>query len=325
MTSRPSSSNDLLKPLVLFVNEDPSLQEQWRQWLKQEGYQVVEARTSGDAVVEFQKQHPDLVIVTLFNEPASGQDSLDFCQQLLSLSGGEYTPTLLVTDCDHARFIDTAFELGVAGFITKPVFWNVLRHQLRRLIRQNQQLRQLETENQQLKRLATLDSLTRIPNRRRFDEHLEAMWRQMVRDNDWLALVLADVDFFKTYNDTYGHLAGDRCLQTIAETLSHCCYRPMDLLARYGGEEFSIILPQTDMEGALSLVERIQAKIKALSLPHPESSLGNQVTLSFGVTAIQPRMSLLPDVLLETADEALYQAKSAGRNGAVGLDVKFTD
>jgi diguanylate cyclase (GGDEF)-like protein len=147
----------------------------------------------------------------------------------------------------------------------------------------------------------------------------------MVRDNDWLALVFADVDFFKTYNDTYGHLAGDRCLQTIAETLSHCCYRPMDLLARYGGEEFSIILPQTDMEGALSLVERIQAKIKALSLPHPESSLGNQVTLSFGVTAIQPRMSLLPDVLLETADEALYQAKSAGRNGAVGLDVKFTD
>jgi diguanylate cyclase (GGDEF)-like protein len=99
----------------------------------------------------------------------------------------------------------------------------------------------------------------------------------------------------------------------------------MDLLARYGGEEFSIILPQTDMEGALSLVERIQAKIKALSLPHPESSLGNQVMLSFGVTAIQPRMSLLPDVLLETADEALYQAKSAGRNGAVGLDVKFTD
>jgi diguanylate cyclase (GGDEF)-like protein len=325
MTSRQSSSNNLLRSLVLIVDEDQSQRLQFWRWLEQEGYQVAEASSVGTALVEFQKQHPDLVIFTPFSSTGSEQDVLGFCQQLLSLSGGEYTPVLLVTERDNAELIDAAFDLGVTGFITQPIFWSVLRHHLRRLIQQTQQLRQLEAENQQLKRLATLDSLTRIPNRRRFDEHLEAMWRQMVRDNDWLALVLADVDFFKVYNDTYGHLAGDRCLQVIAETLSHCCYRPLDLLARYGGEEFSIILPQTDLEGALSLVERIQAEVKALLLPHPENALGNQVTLSFGVTAIQPHMSLLPDVLLETADSALYQAKSMGRDCAVGLDVKLAD
>jgi diguanylate cyclase (GGDEF)-like protein len=193
---------------------------------------------------------------------------------------------------------------------------------LRRLLEESHKNRCLETENQQLIRLATLDSLTRIANRRRFDEHLDAMWRQMVREEDWIALIIGDVDFFKAYNDTYGHLEGDRCLQQIAEALSQCCYRPLDLVARYGGEEFSLVLPQTNLTGAFNLAQRLQSAIGALNIPHSGSEIDCVLTMSFGVAATRPNANMWADLLLASADEALYKAKSLGRHQAFGIEVK---
>jgi diguanylate cyclase (GGDEF)-like protein len=274
---------------------------------------------STTCLAAYSEYHPDLVLLDLV---LPDQDGLQCCEQLHHLSGGEYTPILMISGLVDDQTIERAFELGVLDYIVKPLRWSLLRHQLRRLLAQAEQNRRLESDNQQLTRLATLDSLTRIPNRRRFDEHLDAMWRQMIREEDWLAAVLGDVDFFKAYNDIYGHLAGDRCLQNIAQALNQCCRRPLDLATRYGGEEFGIILPKTDLEGALKVATDMEQVVKDLYLPHEASKIADRVTMSFGVAAIFPTTNVIPDTLLEATDRALYTAKNKGRACLFGIEVE---
>jgi diguanylate cyclase (GGDEF)-like protein len=173
---------------------------------------------------------------------------------------------------------------------------------------------QLQTANDELRRLAHRDGLTQIANRREFDRYLDQEWQRLQREQGNLALVLADVDYFKGYNDTYGHLAGDDCLRTIGQLLSQVTKRPADLAARYGGEEFALILPNTTRAGAIALVSEVQALLNRLALPNQGSPLYGQITLSFGVTAVVPNPGLSPAVLMQRADHALYAAKGMGRN-----------
>jgi diguanylate cyclase (GGDEF)-like protein len=313
-----SSRPDLLKSLILIVDDDLSERTKLRLSLEADGYKVVEASDGASCLDAYERCHPDLVLLELVLPDRSG---LDCCARIDSMSGGHYTPIIILTGAQDNPSIDRAFELGVADYVTKPIVWPIFRHQLRRFLHESHKNRRLETENQRLVRLATLDGLTQIPNRRRFDEHLDTMWRQMVRQEDWIAIAIGDVDFFKAYNDTYGHLAGDRCLQHIAEALSRCCYRPLDLVARYGGEEFSVILPQTNLVGALSLAKRLQSAIDGLKIPHSGSQIERIVTMSFGVAAAQPNANMWADSLLAATDEALYKAKSLGRHQAYGVEV----
>jgi len=171
--------------------------------------------------------------------------------------------------------------------------------------------------NQELERLATVDSLTGIANRRLFDEYLGIEWLQMFREQLPLSLILCDVDFFKLYNDTYGHLVGDFCLQQVATTISACVKRPADLVTRYGGEEFAVILPNTDANGALQVAESIRQKVQALKITHTTSSVSEFVTLSLGVTTVIPNAEINPDILIAITDKALYSAKQQGRNRIV--------
>jgi diguanylate cyclase (GGDEF)-like protein len=313
-----SSRLDLLESLLLIVDCDPCERAKLRLLLETDGYKVVEASDGASCLDAYERCHPDLVLLELVLPDRSG---LDCCVQIDSMSGGHYTPIVILTGDKDDRSIDRAFELGVTDYVTKPIVWPIFRHRLRRFLSESHKNRRLETENQRLVRLATLDGLTQIPNRRRFDEHLETMWRQMVRQEDWISVVIGDVDFFKAYNDTYGHLAGDRCLQHIAEALSRCCYRPLDLVARYGGEEFSIILPQTNLVGALSLTERLRSAIDGLKIPHGGSQIEPVVTMSFGVAAALPNANMWADSLLAATDEALYKAKSLGRHQAYGVEI----
>ena len=168
--------------------------------------------------------------------------------------------------------------------------------------------------NQELERLATLDSLTGVANRRLFDEYLGLEWLQMFREQSPLSLILCDVDFFKLYNDTYGHLVGDFCLQQVATTINSCVKRPSDLVARYGGEEFAVILPNTDANGALQVAESIRQKVQALKITHATSTVNEFVTLSLGVTTVIPNTEINPDLLIAITDKALYSAKEQGRN-----------
>ena len=181
-------------------------------------------------------------------------------------------------------------------------------------IQQSELYQKLQVANQKLQRLATLDGLTQIPNRRRFDDYLRQEALRMAREQTPLSLILCDVDFFKPYNDTYGHLAGDACLIQVAQAISYAVKRPADLAARYGGEEFAVILPNTDSKGAMQVAQAIREAIQQLHLPHAASSVSQQVTISLGVGSILTGCPYSVKLLIDTADQALYQAKKEGRD-----------
>jgi diguanylate cyclase (GGDEF)-like protein/PAS domain S-box-containing protein len=178
----------------------------------------------------------------------------------------------------------------------------------------------LRKANLELERLATLDGLTQVANRRRFDEYLSQEWRRMAREQQYLALILCDVDYFKSYNDHYGHQAGDTCLKSIATAMRNTLKRPADLVARYGGEEFAIILPSTAVQGAIAVAQAIQKAIKLLRLPHIQSQISDFITVSFGVSSQIPTHNLKSETLITAADEALYEAKKQGRDRIVCIE-----
>ena len=173
---------------------------------------------------------------------------------------------------------------------------------------------QLQQANSELRRIANTDSLTQVANRRCFDETLKQEWQRLRREQLPLSLILCDIDCFKNYNDRYGHPAGDACLQQVAQVIVRCINRPADRVARYGGEEFAIILPNTDQEGAITIVEAIQTTLQSLQIPHAASVVAAYITLSFGIACLLPTLNSCCQNLISAADAALYQAKSAGRN-----------
>lgn len=172
-----------------------------------------------------------------------------------------------------------------------------------------------------LKLLSSLDGLTEIANRRYFDEVFEREWRRGARDNTPVALILIDLDFFKLYNDNYGHLAGDECLKNIARALSNNLNRPGDFVARYGGEEFAVILPSTDLEGAETIARQLAEGIKRMEIIHAYSKASDFVTASLGVASTIPKQGTFPDLLFKATDDALYEAKRQGRDRIVTKEV----
>ena len=172
----------------------------------------------------------------------------------------------------------------------------------------------LAQANDELLRLANLDGLTRVANRRRFDEYFAQEWKRLARERRPLSLIMCDIDYFKRYNDTYGHLMGDECLKRVADALMNVARRPADLTARYGGEEFSVILPNTDADGAMLVANAIQQGVEALRIEHAASNAADHVTISVGVSTLIPRHDGAISDLIGMADIALYEAKTHGRN-----------
>lgn len=176
----------------------------------------------------------------------------------------------------------------------------------------------LEAANEKLKVASIMDGLTQIPNRRFFDETLSKEWKRHARENKELAVILCDIDYFKPYNDTYGHQTGDKCLKEVACAIQASTLRPGDLAARYGGEEFVLILPNTNLEGAKGVAERVRKAVASLNIPHKGSVVAPYVTLSLGVAAVIPNQNGSAHSLVELADQALYKAKEGGRNQLIG-------
>ncbi|WP_138499030.1 diguanylate cyclase domain-containing protein [Nostoc sp. PA-18-2419] len=171
-----------------------------------------------------------------------------------------------------------------------------------------------EDANLKLEQLVNLDGLTQVANRRCFDGRLQAEWKRLAREQQFLSLILFDVDKFKSYNDYYGHLRGDDCLITIAQTVQQAARRPADLVARYGGEEFSVLLPNTDLVGAIKVAQNIQQAIHDRVIPHAKSDVKDIVTVSIGISSRIPTLDVKPDALIASADKALYDAKQKGRD-----------
>jgi diguanylate cyclase (GGDEF)-like protein len=180
--------------------------------------------------------------------------------------------------------------------------------------------RQLEHRNRDLERISLLDTLTQIANRRRFDSLLRQEWRRCARDEAPLSLVFCDIDYFKRFNDTYGHQAGDECLVRVAQAMEESLNRPADLVARYGGEEFIALLVDTGIDGARMLAERMRARVEGLRVEHRASEAGSYLTVSLGVASVVPRPAVRPEDLVDLADRALYAAKEGGRNRVVAAD-----
>ncbi|MEG4961801.1 MULTISPECIES: diguanylate cyclase domain-containing protein [unclassified Microcoleus] len=219
------------------------------------------------------------------------------------VQGDELWGLLMAHQCSPRQWMQLEVEL-----------LSSLATQLAIAIKQAELYQQLQAANLKLERLATLDELTQLANRRRFDQYLEMEWRRQAREQTPLSLILCDIDSFKSYNDTYGHPGGDECLRQVAGAIGNAVNRPADLVARYGGEEFAVILPNTAIQGAVLVAEHIQIKIAALQLPHAGSQVSPYVTLSLGVASIVPASESGAEILIAAADQALYQAKRLGRD-----------
>ncbi len=298
-------------PLILVADDDKTMRLGVRQAMEQDGYQVVEANDGESCLAIFQRVRPDVVLLDAIM-PAI--DGFTCCQRIQELSGTRRTPVLMITGLEDQDSVDQAFAAGAVDYITKPIHWAVLRQRVKRLIQQVRLYQQLETANHELQRIATIDGLTQVANRRRFDEYLQQEWQRMLREQLPLSLILCDIDFFKLFNDTYGHQAGDDCLRQVAQVIQNSAKRAIDLPARYGGEEFAIVLPNTDQEGAILVAQDIQTGVKQLGVAHAASKVCDTVTVSLGVSNTIPSVITSPELLINAADKALYQAKAEGRD-----------
>ncbi|PZO42193.1 MAG: hypothetical protein DCF19_08100 [Pseudanabaena frigida] len=177
------------------------------------------------------------------------------------------------------------------------------------------QAQQILKQQAEYQRAITLtDGLTQVANRRRFDEKIQMEWQRLLREKAYLSLILLDIDYFKYYNDCYGHQSGDTCLIQVAQTAAKQLKRPADLFARYGGEEFVVVMPNTNLDGAIMVAESIQKAIRDLCIPHQDSKVSDVVTVSMGITCLIPTADLFVDGLIKMTDDALYQAKQQGRD-----------
>lgn len=314
-------------PIILVVDDDQFIRDLLRRVMEKDGYQVVEATNGEQGLAAYKSMNPHLVMLDALMPVMDGFTCCQHLQTLTtpyspereifngkSLQSKSRTPVLMITGLDDPESVDRAFEVGATDYITKPIHLAVLRQRVRRLIEQFQLYKKLEEANLELHRLATLDGLTGVANRRRFDEYLSDEWQRMIRDKLPISLILCDIDYFKKYNDTYGHQGGDACLRRVADALRFCVKRANDLVARYGGEEFAIILPNTTAVGASKVAEEIRVLVNQLEIPHAQSLVSEHVTLSLGFACMYPTPNTSPTTLIGAADEALYQAKALGRN-----------
>jgi diguanylate cyclase (GGDEF)-like protein len=299
---------------ILLVDDDLVVRARVSESLEQDGFEVILAKNGNDGITAYQKHRPDLILVDAVMPILDG---FEFCEQLKNL-GERLTPILMITSLDDNDSVDRAFAAGATDYITKPINLSILRQRVRNLVRQSHliknQLNELQQANQNLQLLANLDSLTKLSNRRGFDDYLQKEWDRMRRIKAPLSLIMCDVDFFKNYNDRYLHPNGDKCLIKVAMAMRNTIRRSGDLVARYGGEEFAIVLPNTDALGAVSVAENVRSAIKDLQITHEASAVCPHVTISVGVSTIIPNHENDFHALIHAADRALYQAKSQGRD-----------
>jgi len=318
------SSPDYLTPLrVLVVDDDEAVRGTLAYQLDRLGHQVIEAGDARWALELFERHRPELI---LSDVDMPELDGYWLARQVREREPGDWTPIIFLSALNDATNVAEGIAAGGDDYLAKPLHPVVLEaklHAMQRLRGMRDQLVRLSGELQQanaeLQRQARLDGLTGLLNRRGLDEALEAALEQTRRQRAPLSLMLCDVDHFKRYNDALGHQAGDDCLRHVAALLGQLARRPSDAVARYGGEEFVLVLPDTPRAGAQTLARTLSRLFETHAMAHPDSEIAPHVTLSGGVTTVIPDQATTPAQLLSLADEALYRAKSQGRNRFVSL------
>jgi diguanylate cyclase (GGDEF)-like protein len=303
------------QPRILLVDDDPAIIQALRKALAGLG-ELYFATNGRQALRMVSELRPDAVLLDAGMPDIGG---IQVCETLRADPDLVDVPVLFVTRHNESEMEQAALEAGAVDFITKPIRPAIVAMRVRTHLR-------LRAANDRLRRLATVDSLTGVANRRALDETLEREWRRCVRGGKPLSLLMIDVDFFKLYNDHYGHTRGDQCLTDVAGAIRACVHRPFDLVARYGGEEFVVLLPETDAQGALHVGQHILASVDRKAIPHARSTIRRHISVSVGVGSYDNTCDVWigADVselttcseavdLLSAADLGLYAAKRAGR------------
>ncbi|MDD2159394.1 PleD family two-component system response regulator [Pseudomonas sp. MIL19] len=267
------------------------------------------ATHGAQAIAVSKTLQPDLILLDIMMD---GMDGLEVCRRLKMDPATAAIPVIFITAKREEDDEALGLELGAVDYISKPLNSAIVRARVKTHLT-------LKLQNDYLKGLARVDGLTGIPNRRAFDVRLAQAWSQACREGRTLSLMMIDIDYFKRYNDHFGHVQGDECLRQVAKAIAQSVNRPYDMAARFGGEEFACILPETNLQGALILADKIQARISQLAVAHPGSEVSKWVSLSIGVASLQPRIDREPSELIALADQQLYQAKQNGRNQIFSL------
>jgi diguanylate cyclase (GGDEF)-like protein len=311
---------------ILVVDGAPQDRELMKTILSAEpGWNVVTVQSGAEALRALARGRVDLVLADLM---APGLDGLDLCRYIGNCPGLGDIPLVILLAAAERGYLGQVYEAGACDYIMKPMdpveavarVRSVLRTKEevnRRKAHENQletRNRELQAVNHELLQLSLIDAVTGVANRRHFDEMMDRAWRSAARHQFEIALIVMDIDFFKGYNDRWGHPAGDDCLRRVATELAAGLLRPDDFLGRYGGEEFAVILPRTDLPGAAFVADRLRSNVESLGILHPASPAGGYVTISQGLACAVPMPASAPSSLIALADEALYEAKRSGRN-----------
>jgi two-component system, chemotaxis family, response regulator WspR len=278
-----------------------------------------------DAVHTATEVRPTVILQDLV---MPGTDGLTLVKAYRANEATRDVPIIVLSTKEEPAIKSAAFASGANDYLVKlpdsveliarvkyhsRSYMNLLqRDEAYRALRRSQQ--ELLKANLELRRLTHSDGLTGLSNRRYLDEFLGAEWRRGLRERTEVSLLMIDVDYFKPYNDTYGHVAGDNVLRTVAATIRREISQPRDLVARFGGEEFAVVLPGTGSGGARLLAEKMRRDVAALALPHAGSAVSGHLTISIGVATLTPAEDIAETALIEEADAALYRAKRDGRD-----------
>lgn len=294
-------------PCVLIVDDQPiNIQALYRIFAPD--HRVLMATSGARALAVCKDDPPDLVLLDVVMPEMDGHE---VCARLKADVATRDIPVIFVTAHTDAEDETRGLALGAVDFISKPFNPAVVQARVKTHLA-------LKAHSDLLRQMAFVDGLTGVANRRCFDERLGTEWRRAARYARPLALLMLDVDHFKRFNDRYGHQVGDDCLRHVASAIRGGLLRPGDLVSRYGGEEFACILPETDLDGALTVAMGIEQRVRGLQIEHADSDASNVMTLSVGVAVSIPEPDGDPLKLLALADVQLYRAKDSGRGRSCG-------
>lgn len=295
------------RALILIVDDEVSNIEILNAALEDD-YEICFATSGEEAIRIAHSVLPDLILLDVL---MPGIDGYEVCRRLKEDQLVADVPIIFTTGLDDQEAEVRGLSLGAIDYVTKPISPAIVRARVHNHI-------EMKRMRDELAELAVTDALTGLSNRRRLEQSLKLETARLSRRADWLSLVMLDIDFFKQFNDTYGHPAGDRCIVMVAAALNRAVHRAADLTARYGGEEFACVLPGVELEGAMVVARNILDQVHSLEIPHGRSSAAPCVTVSVGVATAICMPGMTPELWINAADHQLYLAKAAGRNNVIG-------